>query len=72
MYYWDDWISGNYTLDGTAKANDSYPLGDIPPSVISEYNQSLFLIFLLPIVFISMVIIRKRKKLFAIISFFFF
>ncbi|MCK4254345.1 MAG: right-handed parallel beta-helix repeat-containing protein, partial [Candidatus Heimdallarchaeota archaeon] len=60
--YWDDWVSGNYTLDGIGNANDSYPLGDIPPGVISEFNQSSFLIFLLPVIFVSMAIIRKRKR----------
>ncbi len=60
--YWDDWVSGNYTLDGIGNANDGYPLGDIPPGVISEFNQFSLLIFLLPIVFVSMVIIRKRKR----------
>ncbi|MHA1346770.1 MAG: NosD domain-containing protein [Candidatus Heimdallarchaeaceae archaeon] len=61
--YWDDWVSGNYTLDGIAAANDSYPLGDIPPGVIiSEFNQFSLLIFLLPVAFVSMAIIRKRKR----------
>ncbi len=61
--YWDDWVSGNYTLDGIAAANDSYPLGDIPPGVIiSEFNQFSLLIFLLPAAFVSMAIIRKRKR----------
>jgi len=61
--YWDDYGgSGNYTLDGIGNANDSYPLGDIPPGVISEYNQFSLFIFLLPVVFVSMAIIRKRKR----------
>ncbi|MCE7748384.1 MAG: hypothetical protein GPJ51_08295 [Candidatus Heimdallarchaeota archaeon] len=61
--YWDDWVSGNYTLDGIGNANDSYPLGDIPPGVIiSEFNQFSLLIFLLPLAFTSVVIIRKRKR----------
>ncbi|MHA1551049.1 MAG: NosD domain-containing protein, partial [Candidatus Heimdallarchaeaceae archaeon] len=60
--YWDDWVSGNYTLDGIRNANDSYPLGDIPVGVISEFYQFSLLIFLLPVAFVSMVIIRKRKR----------
>ncbi|MBY9001341.1 MAG: right-handed parallel beta-helix repeat-containing protein, partial [Candidatus Heimdallarchaeota archaeon] len=61
--YWDDWVSGNYTIDGIGQANDSYPLGDVPPGVIIyEFNQFSLLIFLLPVVFVSMVIIRKRKR----------
>ena len=61
--YWDDYSgSGDYILDGIGNANDSYPLGDIPPGVIiSEFNQFSLLIFLLPIVFVSIIVIRKRK-----------
>ncbi len=61
--YWNDWVSGNYTLDGIAAANDSYPLGDVPPGIIiPEFSQFSLLICLLPVVFISMIIIRKRKR----------
>jgi len=59
--YWDDWVSGNYTIDGLGHANDSYPYGSIPPGVF-EFNQFTFLVFLIPVVFVSISIIRKRKK----------
>ncbi len=60
--YWNEWVSGNYTIDGPGMANDSYPLGSVPPGVIPEFNQFSFLIFLLPIVFVSIVVFRKRMK----------
>jgi len=59
--YWDDWVSGNYTIDGLGQANDSYPYGSIPPGVF-EFSQFTFLVFLIPVVFVSISIIRKRKK----------
>ena len=61
--YWDDHTGpGNYTLDGTYKVNDTYPLGSVPPGVIPEYQQLSFLILLLPIVFVSVLVFRKKKK----------
>ncbi len=59
--YWDDHVSGNYTLDGTFKVNDTYPLGSIPPGVF-EYSNLVFIILLVPIVFVSSLIIRRRKR----------
>jgi parallel beta-helix repeat protein len=59
--YWDDHVSGNYTLDGTFKVNDTYPLGSIPPGVF-EYKQLTYIIILVPVVFVSSLIIRRRKK----------
>ncbi len=60
--YWNDHVSGNYTLDGTWKVNDTYPLGSIPPGV-SEFKQySLYFVLLLPVILISAGIYRKRKK----------
>lgn len=57
-----DGISSNHTMDGTYKVNDSYPLGSVPPGVIPEYQQLSFLILFLPVVFVSVLVIRKRKK----------
>ncbi|MBY9002142.1 MAG: right-handed parallel beta-helix repeat-containing protein [Candidatus Heimdallarchaeota archaeon] len=60
--YWDDWVSGNYTIDGLGNANDSYPYGSIPPGV-SEFSQyAIYFVLLIPVVFVSISIIRKRKK----------
>ncbi|OLS31882.1 MAG: hypothetical protein HeimAB125_14440, partial [Candidatus Heimdallarchaeota archaeon AB_125] len=59
--YWDDHVSGNYTLDGAWKVNDTYPLNSIPPGVF-EFTKLTYIILLVPVVFVSSLIIRKRKK----------
>ena len=60
--YWDDWVSGNYTIDGLGQANDSYPYGSIPPEV-GEFSQySIYFVLLIPAIVVSVSIYRKRKK----------
>ena len=60
--YWDDYSgSGNYTLAGAAKANDTYPLGEIPPGV-PEFNNLTYLILIIPVVTVSSLIVRRRKR----------
>jgi len=59
--YWDDHVSGNYTLDGAQKVNDTYPLSSIPPGVF-EYTKLTYIILLVPVIFVSSLIIRRRRK----------
>ncbi|MCE7742817.1 MAG: hypothetical protein GOP50_10220 [Candidatus Heimdallarchaeota archaeon] len=60
--YWDDYGgTGNYTLDGIGNANDSFPLGEIPPG-IPEFDNLKYLILLVPVVFICLSLIRRRRK----------
>ena len=60
--FWNDYSgSGNYTLDGIAYANDTYPLGDIPPEV-PEYKNLAYLILVVPVVILSTLIAKRRKK----------
>ena len=63
--YWSDYSgSGNYTILGSARANDTYPLLIPPISIIPEFHQNLhfsLLLFLVPLV-VVIPYIRKRKK----------
>lgn len=60
--FWDSYGgTGNYTLDGTGKANDSFPLGDIPPGVF-EFGKLTYILLLIPVIYVSSLIIRRRKK----------
>lgn len=63
--YWYDYSgSGNYTIPGSARANDTYPLGAPPVDIIPEFqfdmNYSLFLLLIPLIVIVPY--LRKRKK----------
>ena len=60
--YWDDYSgSGNYTIDGVGQANDTYPYGSIPPGVY-EFSNITYLIFLVPVILCSIIIIKRRKR----------
>jgi len=63
-YWWDYIGSGNYTIPGSARSNDTYPLGTHPVPIIAEFHQnrkySLILLFIPLIIAISYK--RKRKK----------
>lgn len=60
--YWNEWVSGSYSIDGTASSVDPYPLGSMP--VIPEYS-SLSLAFLLTLctLIIPVISFVSRKKL---------
>ena len=60
--YWNEWVSGSYSIDGTASSVDPYPLGSMP--VIPEYS-SLSLAFLLTLctLIIPVISFVPRKKL---------
>ncbi|MHA1197814.1 MAG: right-handed parallel beta-helix repeat-containing protein [Candidatus Heimdallarchaeaceae archaeon] len=64
--YWDDYSgSGNYTIDGNTHMNDTYPLGSIPPGVppvIPEFSNLTYLVLLVPVVLVSTLIFRRRKR----------
>ena len=59
--YWNDHVSGNYTLDGAWGVNDTYPLSSIPPGV-PELGNLTYIIFIVPVIFVNALIIRRRKK----------
>lgn len=63
-YWWDYSGTGNYTIPGPARSNDTYPLGTPPVPLIAEFHQnlnySLILLFIPLIIAISYK--RKRKK----------
>ncbi len=54
-------MSGNYTLDGAWAVNDTYPLSSIPPGVF-EFTKLTYIILLVPVIFVSSLIIRRKKK----------
>ena len=63
-YWWDYSGSGNYTIWGSARANDTYPLGSPPVPIIPEFDNDLgftFLLLLIPVI-VLIPYIRKRKK----------
>ncbi len=63
-YWWDYSGSGNYTIPGSAKANDTYPLGTPPVPIIVEFQQNLnytLILLLIPLI-VVIPYIRKRKK----------
>ncbi|MHA1955070.1 MAG: right-handed parallel beta-helix repeat-containing protein [Candidatus Heimdallarchaeaceae archaeon] len=63
-YWWDYSGSGNYTVAGSARANDTYPLTTPPIPIIPEFGgnfKTTFLLLLIPIIFV-IPYIRKRKK----------
>ncbi|GAH56561.1 unnamed protein product, partial [marine sediment metagenome] len=63
-YWWDYSGTGNYTIPGSARSNDTYPLSTPPVDIIAEFHQnlkySLLLLFIPLIIAISYK--RKRKK----------
>jgi len=63
-YWWDYSGTGNYTISGSSRSNDTYPLLVPPIDIISEYHQNLQFSLLLILVPLLVVIpyIRKRKK----------
>ena len=63
-YWWDYSGSGNYTIPGSARSNDTYPLGSPPVPIILEFHSNLnYSLFLLLIPLIAIIpYIRKRKK----------
>lgn len=62
--YWDDWSEvGNYTIDGVARSNDTYPLGEPLIIIISEYHRELtYILLAVPVVYVGLRIKRKKKK----------
>ena len=63
-YWWDYIGTGNYTIDGSARSNDTFPLGTPPVPIIPEFHQSLrysWLLLFAPLI-IAISYIRKRKK----------
>ena len=63
-YWWDYSGSGNYTVFGSARANDTYPLTTPPIPTIAEFGsiiKSTYLLLLIPII-VVIPYLRKRKK----------
>jgi len=59
--YWSDWVSGSYSIDGTASSVDPYPLSSIPE--IPEFSNILLIVFLFASVLIIPVVnLVYRKK----------
>jgi parallel beta-helix repeat protein len=59
--FWSEWISGTYSIDGSAGSVDLYPLNSMP--VISEYSGlSLVILLTSYIVIISLTNLYSRKK----------
>ena len=62
--YWDDWVSGSYSIDGSTGSEDLYPLSS-PYIIIPEFSFELFGIWgiLISLTFFLILIpyIRKRK-----------
>lgn len=58
--WYSDWISGPYSIDGTAGAVDPYPLNYQPE--ISEFSEVLLIMFSLVSILVMPVIILIRKK----------
>lgn len=63
-YWWDYIGSGNYTIPGSSRANDTYPLTTPPIPIIAEFGNSFKLTYLLLLIptIIAIPYIRKRKK----------
>ena len=63
-YWWNYIGTGNFTIPGSARANDTYPLSVPPIPIISEFHQNLrysLILLLIPLI-IVIPYIRKRKK----------
>ena len=63
-YWWDYSGSGNYTVPGPVRANDTYPLTTPPIPKIAEFGSNFkttFLLLLIPII-VVIPYLRKRKK----------
>ncbi len=62
--YWSDWSElGNYTIDGAARSNDTYPLEEPLIIIISEYHGELnYILFAVPVMYVGLRIKRKKKK----------
>jgi parallel beta-helix repeat protein len=59
--FWSNWVSGSYSIDGTASSVDPYPLGSMP--VIPEFTNSyLILIILLGFLAIPLINLNRMKK----------
>ena len=60
--FWNDYSgSGNYTLDGVAKANDTFPLDEIP-DYVPEFNYLTYLVLIVPIFLVSTLIIKRIRR----------
>ncbi len=62
--YWNEWVSGSYSIDGSSSSEDPYPLSEIPiPPIISEYlYKNIFLIFtILPLILIGFIVLKRKK-----------
>jgi parallel beta-helix repeat protein len=63
-YWWDYSGSGNYTIWGSARANDTYPLNAPPVPIIPEFEDVFgftYLLLLIPVI-VLIPYMRKRKK----------
>ena len=62
--YWDDWVSGDYAIDGSATAVDPYPLNE--PLVPPVFEFSLIftsILFLIPsILLVLCIYVKKRER----------
>ncbi|MCG3220355.1 MAG: right-handed parallel beta-helix repeat-containing protein [Candidatus Heimdallarchaeota archaeon] len=63
-YWWDYSGTGNYTIPGSSRSNDTYPLLVPPVNIIPEFKLDSYFSFLLVLMPLLVVIpyIRKRKK----------
>ncbi len=63
-YWWDYSGSGNYTIPGPSRSNDTYPLFVPPVDIIPEFNLDYRFSLLLVLIPLLVVIpyIRKKKK----------
>ncbi len=60
--YWSTWLSGSYSIDGSANSEDPYPLGE-PLVPVFEYTQkNIVLICLVSLVAIFSSVFRKVRK----------
>lgn len=60
--FWSEWVSGSYSIDGTASAVDPYPLNSMP--VIQEYSSS-YIAILMILGFLAIPLIKfvnKKKR----------
>ena len=60
--YWSNWLSGSYSIDGSANSVDLYPLGE-PIVPVSEFSKrNIIIIILIPCLALVSILLGIKRK----------